>query len=239
MSHKYVKDESFDPIYNQVNPKFLAKARIYPAISLAIGLVILISQVIVPLVVFETQSNIPKPITSSILGLATGFGDFKYKELENNSQSVNNVSDEKIPKYFYLTIPKLKIDNALVETNSKSLSPDTALGHYPGSALPGSVGDTFIFGHSVLPWFYNPKNYKTIFSTIESLEAGDKFYINYDDKILTYKVESKEVVSPANVNPLAEFKPKFLNYSTVTLMTCYPSGTKAKRILVRAMMVTE
>jgi len=141
------------------------------------------------------------------------------------------------PDYFYLTIPKLKIKDALVETEAKTLNPDDSLGHYPGTSLPGENGNSFIFGHSVLPWFFNSNNYKTIFSTLGKLEPGDEFYINYNNSEYTYVVESTEELSPDDVDPLATIKPKYLNESTVVLMTCSPPGTKLRRLLVNAILV--
>jgi len=140
-------------------------------------------------------------------------------------------------KYFYLTIPKLKIENALVEMNSPSLTPDRSLGHYTGSSLPGELGNSFIYGHSVLPWFYNPKNYLTIFSTLDKLNPGDTYNVVYKNKAYNYKVVYTETLTPSDVNPLAEFRPKQLNESTMTLMTCWPVGMKSKRLLVRSILI--
>lgn len=236
----YIKDESFDPIYKSVNKEFYIKSRFLPGILLALGFLVLLTQVIIPLVYFKTQTDISAPMSSTVLGIAAGFGDFKFNELADSSK--NSETSYKgftnIPKYFHLSIPKLGIDSAIVETNSLALSPDTALGHYRGSALPGDIGDTFIYGHSVLPWFFNPKNYKTIFSTLDHLDVGDVIALNYNDKVLNYKVEYKEVLPVNKVNPLAEYKPRYLNDSTITLMTCWPAGTSLKRLLVKAVLVS-
>jgi sortase A len=228
----YIKNESFDPIYHSVNYRFFFKSRVLSGGLMAVGFLVLGTQVIAPLVFFKTQNEIAQPMRASVLGVATGYSDFEYKELKNDKS--DKPKQENVPNYFYLQIPKLKISNAVVETNATTLNPETALGHYKGSSLPGDKGNKFIYGHSVLPWFFNPKNYKTIFSTLGDLNAGDEFYIYYNNNKLTYKVEFKEVVDPTSVNPLAEFKPDYLNESTVTLMTCWPAGTRAKRLLVRA-----
>ena len=230
----YVKDYAFDPLYKSINKNFFLKSRVLPIALFVAGIVLMVTQVVFPLVIFKTQDDISKPISNTLLGRATGFGDFAFSELldPNASQPVENV-----PIYFYLTIPKLRINKALVETNAPSLSPDTALGHYKGTALPGQIGNAFIYGHSVLPFFYNPKNYKTIFSTLDKLETGDVFYVDYNNQTFTYKVESKIILKPEDVNPLAELKPKYLNESTIVLMSCYPAGTKLKRILVNAVKV--
>jgi LPXTG-site transpeptidase (sortase) family protein len=141
-----------------------------------------------------------------------------------------------VPEYFELSIPKLGIKDARVETNPGDLDPDDALGRYVGSALPGENGNIFIYGHSVLPWFFNPENYKTIFSTIEELEAGDTVEIRYNNNDYVYKIESQVIAKPNEVSPLATFKPSYLNEATITLMTCWPSGTKAKRLMVRGVL---
>ncbi len=236
MSKKvYIKDQSFDPIYKAVNPYFYFQSKILSGSLMALGFLILGTQVALPLIFFKTQDNVPGAMRSSVLGYATGFNDFEYSELKNPQGTVIN-GGTNIPKYFTLSVPKLGIKDAVIETNSTNLSPESFLGHYKGSALPGQTGNSFIYGHSVLPWFFNPKNYKTIFSTLDNLQAGDEFVINYNNKELKYKVETKTILHPDEVNPLAEYKPRYLNESTMTLMTCYPAGTRARRLLVNGVL---
>jgi len=226
----YVKDESNDPIYKVKNGKFLVKSRILPLTLILCGVLILGTQIILPLAFFKSTKK-SETMESSVLGVMSGFKDFEFEELaseEEKTKVAENVGD------VYLTIPKLGIENAVVELNSRSMDPEDALGHYVGSALPGQPGNSFIYGHSVLPWFFNPENYKTIFSTLEKLEAGDEIIIKSAGREFTYLVENKETLYPAEVNPLEETKPTFLNESTVTLMTCIPPGTKLKRLLVHA-----
>ena len=227
----YIKDESFDPIFNSVNPEFFFRTRILPGLLMALGFIVLGTQVVLPLVFFKTQDTVVKPMENTVLGLATGFKDFNFEEIEENNLYKENGS---IPEYFYITIPKLKIENALVKSEFDGPSPDDFIGHYKGSALPGEVGDSFIYGHSVLPWFFNPKNYKTIFSTLGNLETGDRFTIEYNQRKINYKVEDKVVLSPKEVNPLEGWKPTYLNQPTVSLMTCWPAGTKTNRLIIRA-----
>jgi len=230
---KYIKDESFDPIYKTVNPGFYFQTRLLPIALVLFGVFILGSQVVMPLVFFKTQDHIAKPVSSTILGITSGFRDFEFSELGNS----DSLSEQETPEFFYITIPKLKIENALVETNSPSLNPNDALGHYKGSGIPGNAGNAFIYGHSVLPFFYNPNNYKTIFSTLNDLNQEDEFTVNYGGEDFTYKVVSKELLLPENVNPLSTFQPEYLNESTIELMTCWPAGTKSKRLIVRAVKI--
>lgn len=232
-SKKYIKDNSNDPLFRSRNNTFYFKSRILSGLLMSLGFAVLGTQVVLPLVFFKTQDTVSKSARDSVLGLATGYSEFEFKELDEEGSSGTKTQTE-VPKYFTLTIPKLGIKDAIVETNSTNLSPETSLGHYFGSALPGNSGNTFIYGHSVLPWFYNPRNYRTIFSTLGNLQTGDTFTVNYMGENIDYKVESKEILDPKKVNPLFEFKPAYLNESTVTLMTCWPAGTKTNRLLVKA-----
>lgn len=236
----YVKSEPYDPIVKQINYNFTFRSRILPAVLPVVAVGLFAWQVAYPLVSFTTQEEVSKPASQSALGYATGFQNFSFTELNENNvlgMTSSQRDNQNIPEYFTITIPKLKIENALVETNAKTLSPDTALGHYAGSGLPGENGNAFIYGHSVLPWFFNPNNYKTIFSTLDELEAGDIFYVKYNNKTLTYKVEGKRELKPEFVEPLATIKPSFLNESTMVLMTCSPAGTKLKRLMVDATLI--
>jgi LPXTG-site transpeptidase (sortase) family protein len=230
----YVKDESFDPIYKSVNFPFLFKTRILSGSLMALGFLVLATQVVLPLVSFKTQDEVAKPMESTVLGVASGFRDYEFTEIKTNTESV--LIQQDVPEYFYISIPKLKIDNAQVKSNFEGSSPDKFIGHYKGSSLPGKAGNSFIFGHSVLPWFFNPKNYKTIFANLGNLNQGDEIYITYNNNKLKYIVESQIILKPENVRPLEAWKPKYLNESTITLMTCWPAGTKSERLEVRAVL---
>lgn len=230
----YVKDESFDPIYKSVNFLFLFKTRILSGGLMALGFLVLGTQVILPLISFKTQDTVAKPMESTVLGVASGFRDYTFSEITKSGVDISK--EQNVPEFFYISIPKLGIKNASVKTNFNGSSPDGFIGHYSGSSLPGEKGNSFIFGHSVLPWFFNPKNYKTIFSTLDNLKQGDEILITYNNKNLKYSVDSKVVLKPDGVRPLVSWKPAYLNESTITLMTCWPAGTKVDRLEVRAVL---
>ena len=130
--------------------------------------------------------------------------------------------------HYSLSIPKLKIKDAVVSIGSQEIK--KTLIQYPGTALPGEYGNTVIFGHSVLPVFYNPKNYKTIFSTLPTLDKGDKIYIYFDGIEYVYEVEDYFEVGPENVAVLEQ---RF-NQQVLSLITCVPPGTYQKRGVVKA-----
>lgn len=129
---------------------------------------------------------------------------------------------------YTLSIPKLGITNALVVIAGGDLN--LSLIHYGGTGLPGDFGNAVIFGHSILPQFFNPKNYKSIFSTLPTLEEGDDIYISFDDVTYRYKVEDMTVRDPSDLTALEQR----YDDSYITLITCVPPGTYWKRLNVRA-----
>lgn len=132
---------------------------------------------------------------------------------------------------YRLTIPKLKINKAPVVIGGDDLS--RSLIHYGGTAVPGEYGNTVIFGHSTLIQFYNPTDYKTIFSTMPSLKIGDEFFIDYDN--ITYRYQIFEMIV-TNPNDLSNLEQRF-DDSYVTLVTCVPPGTYLMRLYVKARLV--
>ncbi len=132
---------------------------------------------------------------------------------------------------YTLTIPKLHIQKAMVIIGGEDLN--HALVHYGGTAFPGENGNAAIFGHSVLPQFFNPTNYKTIFSTLPTLLIGDDIFLNYDSVTYKYKVESLTVRNPEDLSMLEQQ----YDDSYITLVTCVPPGTYWQRLHVRARLV--
>jgi sortase A len=129
---------------------------------------------------------------------------------------------------YTLSIPKLKIENALVSVSGDDLS--KSLVHYGGTSLPGQYGNTVIFGHSTLPQFYSPASYRSIFSLLPSLKAGDEITVLYDGIEYRYVIYDMVVLDP---NDLSVLEQQF-DDSYLTLVTCVPPGTYWKRLNVKA-----
>lgn len=132
--------------------------------------------------------------------------------------------------FYTISIPKLGIDNAAVEIGGDDLSKN--LIQYPGTALPGKPGNAVIFGHSILPIFYDPKNYMSIFSTIPTLKRDDQITVNYDGVLYRYAVETLYEIYPTDIQILQQD----ISDSFITLVTCIPPGDprKPKRLIVTA-----
>lgn len=131
------------------------------------------------------------------------------------------------PAQFYLTIPKLKIDKAQVIVDSLFFQKNLAL--FPKTAIPGDVGNAFITGHSALPVFNDPKDYKTIFTKLPLLEIGDEVIADVEGKNLKFVVQYSKIVDPNDLSVLA---PISANGRNLTLMTCVPPGINTKRLVV-------
>src|SRR3989337_3150812 len=83
----------------------------------------------------------------------------------------------KRPQEFLISIPKLEIEKAKVKVDAVKF--DKYLALFPGSAIPGDVGNSFITGHSILPQFADPKDYKAIFTKLPELEIGDEVLVDF------------------------------------------------------------
>lgn len=101
--------------------------------------------------------------------------------------------------------------------------------HYAGTALPGTgKGPIFISGHSSYYWWDKGK-YKTVFANLDRVQEGDEIKLNYEGKLFTYKVYEKVIVMPDDVSVLQP-----TNEPILMLMTCTPTGTNLKRLIIKA-----
>jgi len=132
---------------------------------------------------------------------------------------------------YTLSIPKLGIDRAVVRSDHTDLK--QSLIHYAGTAFPGNLGNAVVFGHSVLPQFFNPTNYLTIFSTLHKLKVGDTMEIMADGATFTYKISDMYETSPDDLSPLAQV----YNGRYLTLITCTPPGTYLRRLIIKAYII--
>lgn len=145
------------------------------------------------------------------------------------------------PKEFYLTIEKVGIKRARVFADVDVSSPANyqevlrrGLGHVKNTPYPGRWGSAFIIGHSALPFFYNPENYETIFSKLETLTAGDTILVELSGEKFNYRVIQQKVVAdwkrPESILSGGGYK--------LVLMTCYPPGFTLRRLLITAELET-
>jgi len=101
-----------------------------------------------------------------------------------------------------------------------------AVGHIPGTPLPGQEGNVALAGHR-----------DTFFRGLRNIQKDDKITLTTLHGSFSYRVDSTQVVEPNAIQVLAATADDFL-----TLVTCYPFyfvGPAPKRFIVRAHRVSE
>ena len=147
----------------------------------------------------------------------------------------------KVKADFNLTIPSLGISAPIVfesTTNEAKIYKQLEKGvvHYAGTPIPGQPGTAIILGHSsVYPWYKG--KYGHIFSSLSKLKNGDIIQIKKDGTLLSYKVSHSIIFSPNATDDYELRGMEITNGSSIVLMTCWPNGTNAKRIAVRADLI--
>jgi len=206
-----------------------------------------------PVISFEIYSRFflpnisSSPVPQSMGSTAEGFnnnvlgGSTKYSNnLRDFTQAslwfpsvAKVVSTATLPsKEYTISIPKINIYDAKVKVGGEDLK--KSLVHYQPVTLPGSIGNTVIFGHSTLPQLYNVNDYKTIFTFLPSLSEGDVIKVGLQNNAYEYVVSEMFVVKPDQVSVLNQTT----DSSILTLVTCVPPGTYWNRLVVRAKLRT-
>ena len=123
----------------------------------------------------------------------------------------------------YLSIPKINIKLAIYHGTADDVL-QTGVGHLNGTKLPigGESTHCVVAAHRGLPS-------AKLFTDIDQLRNGDKFYIHVLDQVLAYEVDQILVVEPEDTDALAVEEGEDL----VTLLTCTPYGVNTQRLLVR------
>lgn len=170
----------------------------------------------------ETVSGL---LSSGILGVTTDKNDARNLLPNRKSANSNAVIE------YSLSIPSQKIYNAKVSATDYDLSKHLVQ-YFSTSSNPIDKGTTIIFGHSSLPYWFDPADYTKIFSKIHLLKIGQKFTLHVDNKDYKYQVVSKTIISSKDPRL---FYQNFDN-SYVSLVTCTPPGTTWKRLVVRGVL---
>ena len=142
----------------------------------------------------------------------------------------NTITQSKV-SFYKLSIPSVNIENVSVEINGDDLFKGPI--QYLGTALPGTYGNTVIFGHSTSPFLYKVGNPLSVFNPLLKIKTGDDITIVYDGIIYRYRVQNIGEMEPDKIEVLAQRYDKY----ELTLVTCTPLGTYLRRFVVRAELV--
>ena len=117
-------------------------------------------------------------------------------------------------------VPRIHL-SAMIAEGATSPVLDLAVGHVPGTVLPGQAGNTALAAHR-----------DTFFRRLGELEPGDVIRIAVSRAEYSYRITFTDIVNPGETWVLQS-----ASGETLTLITCYPFhfvGAAPKRFVVRA-----
>lgn len=124
-----------------------------------------------------------------------------------------------------IEIPAVGLATRVLEgSNARTLQ--LAVGHIPGTALPGSSGNVGLAGHR-----------NTFFRPLRRIKLGDEIRFTTAAGAFKYRVISLRVVLPNAIEVL-----NATQLPTLTLVTCYPFdfvGSAPQRLIVHAEMIPD
>lgn len=117
-----------------------------------------------------------------------------------------------------IEMPKIGVSKPLFEGVSLTVL-DHGPGHWPGTAMPGHVGNVVIGGHRT--------SHDKPFRNIDQLAIGDDVVFTTAEGSFTYKVTSTEIVTPDAIRIIDQ-----TSAFTATLFACHPVGSTRERYIV-------
>lgn len=142
--------------------------------------------------------------------------------LPPGAQSVPKEGDEPYVRLGTIQIPSINIDTPLgdgVTLTNLNRGP----GHWPGTALPGEIGNSVIGGHRV--------SHTHPFRDLDKLAMGDVVTMTVAAGTFSYTVTGTEIVLPTDIQVLDQ-----IAEHTATLFACNPQGQTTQRIIVHLKM---
>ncbi|HLY15952.1 MAG TPA: class D sortase [Bryobacteraceae bacterium] len=122
-----------------------------------------------------------------------------------------------------LVIQRLNL-RAVVREGTDHDTLDVAVGHIPGTALPGQPGNVGVAGHR-----------DTLFRGLRHIEKNDIITFQTPQATYRYEVESTGIVTPKDVGVLGPGQ-----HPEMTMVTCYPFnfvGSAPDRFVVKARLI--
>lgn len=132
----------------------------------------------------------------------------------------------------YISIPKINVKLSIYHGTSDDIL-QTGVGHLDGTKLPigGESTHCVLAAHRGLPS-------ARLFTDIDQLEKGDRFYIHVLDEVLAYEVDQiYDMVDKDDMETLESAMSIVDGEDHVTLFTCTPYGVNTHRLLVRGVRV--
>ncbi|WP_432503388.1 class E sortase [Kineococcus arenarius] len=108
---------------------------------------------------------------------------------------------------------------------------EDGIGHYPGTAVPGAVGNFAIAGHRV--------TYGKPFNRVAELQEGDAVVVATAERWYTYRVRRHRIVSPTAVEitaPVPDRPGEQPTEAWLTMTACHPMYSARQRYIVYAQL---
>ena len=99
--------------------------------------------------------------------------------------------------------------------------------------LDSSTGNSFIFGHSGRLTL-RPSYFDTVFASLDELQESDEIILEVEGKQHRFRVFVSSSRNAQDVSVLEQTDERI-----VTLMTCWPLNSTAKRWIVQARLINE
>ncbi len=149
----------------------------------------------------------------------------KAAEASKKGQTVKPVEEKPGNR---LVLPGIGVDTQILEGRSINvIGKNQGVWHETSKLNPTIDGNIVIAGHRFLytatngGWFYN----------LPELKIGSKIYIRWEGKVYEYQIHNTRSVLPTQVD-IRDTDPNVPR--KLTLYTCYPLGSTAKRYVVEA-----
>lgn len=120
-----------------------------------------------------------------------------------------------------IEIPAIQVKQTILQGIRLSTF-DKGVGHWPGTALPGQVGNVVLGGHrtsGIRP-----------FRNVDQLKKGDEIIITTEQGTFVYVVDGQTIVDPVDGIWIIDQTEK----ATLTLFACHPPGSVRQRIIIFA-----
>ena len=134
-------------------------------------------------------------------------------------------ADEPLVEIGRIEIPRISLDRPLYEGITLGTL-DAGPGHWPGSAMPGQIGNVVVAGHRV--------SHSGPFRNIDQLQPGDEVVLTTADGRFAYLVSGSEVVEPTAIEVIDQTPA-----ATATLFACHPPGSTKYRYIVHLALRTD
>lgn len=158
------------------------------------------------------------------------FGQDEEEMQDSEYWQVLNVGGDGVMGY--LSIPKINLKVSIYHGTGDEVL-QTGVGHLNGTGLPigGEGTHSVLAAHRGLPS-------ARLFTDIDQMKKGDKFYLHILDETLAYQVDQiLDMVDKDDMETLENALQIEEGKDYVTLFTCTPYGVNSHRLLVRGTRV--